>query len=194
MPYFEASAPQSPPVSPCAVQTLSSSVPAPPDIGISVPPTVANIVQENIVSAPPTYEADIIQENDPRHLNSIYIFLTPSFAPDADVQYVEVYEDEQLYVKVADEMVDECMVHYHCGMLYNVPAKSVKGGVHPPFFSVTCGHYIGVFSGRDNIELMVDGICHAVYAEVESLEDGERAVRMAIERGEIVRFPAPLEL
>ncbi|KAG2336587.1 hypothetical protein BDR05DRAFT_1005720 [Suillus weaverae] len=159
VPCFEAPAPQSTPVSLCVVQTLSSVVPAPPDIGLSVPPAVTNIVQ---------------LENDPRDLNSIYIFLTPSFAPDADVQYVEVYEDEQLYAKVADEMADECMVHYHCGTLYNVPAKSVKGGVHPPFFFVTCGRYIGVFSGWDNVEPIVDGIRYAVYAEVESLEDGER--------------------
>jgi len=36
------------------------------------------------------------------------------------------------------------------------------------------------------MEPMVDGICDAVYAEVETLEDGERAVRMAIEKGETV--------
>ncbi|KAG2737932.1 hypothetical protein P692DRAFT_20760348 [Suillus brevipes Sb2] len=91
-------------------------------------------------------------------------------------------------------MADECMVHYHCGTFYNVPAKSLKGGVHPPFFFVTCGRYIGVFSGWDNVEPMVVGIRYAVYAEVESLEDGERAVRMAIEKGEIVRFPVPFVL
>jgi hypothetical protein len=41
---------------------------------------------------------------------------------------------------------------------------------------------------------MIDGIRYAVYAEVKSLEDGERAVRKAIERGQIIRFPLPLEL
>lgn len=41
---------------------------------------------------------------------------------------------------------------------------------------------------------MVDGIRDAVYAEVETLEDGERAVRMAIEKGETVRFPVPFVL
>jgi hypothetical protein len=50
------------------------------------------------------------------------------------------------------------------------------------------------FFSRDNVEPMVVGIRYAVYAEVESLEDGERAVRMAIEKGEIVRFPVPFVL
>jgi hypothetical protein len=71
----------------------------------------------------------------------------PVFAPDVDVQYVEVYEDEQLYAKVADAMADKCMVHYHCGTFYNVTAKSIKGGVHPLLFFVIYGRYIGVFSG-----------------------------------------------
>jgi hypothetical protein len=100
-----------------------------------------------LVCAPTAYEPDIVQENDPIHLNTICIFLTPSFAPYADTEYVDVYEGEQLYAKAAYAMADECMLYHHHGMLYNVPAKSVKGGVQPPFFTVTCGRYIGVFSG-----------------------------------------------
>jgi hypothetical protein len=40
---------------------------------------------------------------------------------------------------------------------------------------------------------MVEGIENAVYVEVDSIEDGERAVRRAIERGEIVKYPRLLE-
>jgi hypothetical protein len=53
-------------------------------------------------------------------------------------------------------------------------------------------NYLSLF--RSNVEPMVTGIRHAVYAEVGSLEDGERVVREAIERGQIIRFPLPLEL
>lgn len=97
---------------------------------------------------PPAYEADIVQGTDSSTLNSIYIFLMPSFTPLLDMEYVEVYEDERLYVIATDQMVDECMVYCHCNLLYNVPASSAKDGVHPPFFIVTRGHYIGVFCGQ----------------------------------------------
>lgn len=97
-------------------------------LGVSAPPTIAD-VHDNV-------------------LNSICIFLTPSFTSQADVEYIEVYEDEQLYAKVADAMADECMLYYHRGTLYNVPAQGARLGVNPPFFYVTCGRYIGVFSGR----------------------------------------------
>lgn len=46
---------------------------------------------------------------------------------------------------------------------------------------------------RHVVESMVEGIQYAVYVPVNSLEDGERAVRRAIERGEIVKLPMPLE-
>lgn len=100
-----------------------------------------------LVCAPTAYEADFVQEDDPVHLNSICIYLTPAFAPYADAQYVDVYEDEPLYPKLAYTMADECLLYHHRGMLYNVPCNSIKGGVQPPFFTVTCGRYIGVFSG-----------------------------------------------
>ncbi|KAG1876721.1 hypothetical protein DFJ58DRAFT_721185 [Suillus subalutaceus] len=161
------------------------------DLGISVPSAITNIISSYHflgVSVSPPYKGDIVQETDSKTLNSIYIFLTPSFTPHSDVQYVEVYEDERLYATVADEMVDECMVYYHCGVLYNVPARSAKDGVHPPFFIVTCGRHIGVFCGWQSLAPMIEGIRHAVYAEADSIEEGERAVRSAIERGDIVRF------
>ncbi|KAG1793208.1 uncharacterized protein HD556DRAFT_1443956 [Suillus plorans] len=165
------------------------------DFGVSAPSALANIIVENdfCPPAPPAYEADIVQGTDSSTLNSIYIFLTPSFTPLSDMEYVEVYEDERLYVIAADQMVDECMVYCHCGVLYNVPASSAKDGVHPPFFIVTRGRYIGVFCGRHNLAPMVEGLCHAVHAEVDSLEEGERAVRNAIARGETVLFPIPLK-
>lgn len=97
-------------------------------LGVPAPPTIVD-VQDNV-------------------LNSIYIFLTPSSTSHADVEFVEVYEGERLYALVADEMVDECMIYYYHGTLYNVPAKSARLGVNPPFFIVTRGHHIGVFSGR----------------------------------------------
>lgn len=40
---------------------------------------------------------------------------------------------------------------------------------------------------------MVEGITNAVYFKVDSLEVGERALRRAIERSDIVRFPTPLQ-
>ncbi|KAG1884149.1 hypothetical protein F4604DRAFT_1677285 [Suillus subluteus] len=140
---------------PCIVTNVHQKI----DIGISAPPTIAD-VQDNV-------------------LNSIYVFLTPSFTSHADVEYVEIYENEQLYAKVANAMADQ--------------SKSALLGVNPPFFYVTCGHYIGVFSGRHFVETMVEDIEHALYTQVNSLEDGERAVRRAIEIGEIVKFLMSLE-
>ncbi|KAG1817162.1 uncharacterized protein BJ212DRAFT_1299326 [Suillus subaureus] len=118
MPCFVAPAPQSPPVSLCMVQTLSESslVPAPPAMGVFAPPAVT---QENLVCAPTAYKADFIQEDDLGHLNLISIYLMPIFAPYADVQYVDVYEDEPLYPKLAYTMADECLLYHHRGVMYN---------------------------------------------------------------------------
>ena len=68
-----------------------------------------------LVCVPTAYEADFIQEDDPVHLNSICIYLTPAFAPYADAQYVDVYEDEPLYPKLAYTMADECLLYHHRG-------------------------------------------------------------------------------
>ncbi|KAG2107221.1 uncharacterized protein F5147DRAFT_653446 [Suillus discolor] len=60
----------------------------------------------------------------------------------------------------------------------------------PPFTCITSGCYIGVFTGETYMP-MVKGITNTVYFGVESLEVGEKALRNAIERLDIVRFPMP---
>jgi hypothetical protein len=40
-----------------------------------------------------------------------------------------------------------------------------------------------IFSFRDNVKPIVNGVRNALYSEVNSLEDGERRVRRAIEMG-----------
>ncbi|KAG1790765.1 uncharacterized protein HD556DRAFT_1310314 [Suillus plorans] len=101
------------------------------------------------------------------------ILLALSFAFDLDVQYIEVYKNEQLFAKVTDAIVDECMLYYHY-------VKSAWLGHHPLFFYVTCEHYIGVFSREHDIKPMVQEIHHAIYAEVKSLKDREKAVRSSV--------------
>ncbi|KAG1839752.1 hypothetical protein DFJ58DRAFT_845606 [Suillus subalutaceus] len=124
---------------------------------------------------------------DRRH-QWMYVSLVPSYAPAEDCDDIVFYEDERGYAKVANTIADDCHIYFYCGTLYNIPADA---NAPPPFTCVTSGHYIGVFSAEDYVP-MVKGITDAVFFKVESLEVGERALRKAIERSDIVRFLTPL--
>ncbi|KAJ8588424.1 hypothetical protein M405DRAFT_842533, partial [Rhizopogon salebrosus TDB-379] len=114
---------------------------------------------------------------------SLSVILTPSYAPKSDFQEIIYYEDEDEFAKVANEMNDECDIYYFCGVLYNMPSCSKRPKPAAPFICVSRGRYIGVFSGWDNVKPIVNGVRNALYSEVNSLEDGERRVRRAIEMG-----------
>lgn len=55
-------------------------------------------------------------------------------------------QDSADFAAAANAMADECYLHQYLGVYYNIPASSKRPTEGPPFFCVTRGHFIGVFS------------------------------------------------
>ncbi|KIK33265.1 hypothetical protein CY34DRAFT_55060, partial [Suillus luteus UH-Slu-Lm8-n1] len=53
-----------------------------------------------------------------------------------------------------------------------------------PFYYVTRGRYIGIFSGWDATGPKVLGVSRAIYHRVDSIEQGINIVKGAIDRGD----------
>ncbi|EDQ99033.1 uncharacterized protein LACBIDRAFT_317738 [Laccaria bicolor S238N-H82] len=58
---------------------------------------------------------------------------------------------------------------------YHVPGPND----YPPFYVVTRGRNIGVFSGWENVSPLVTGVSHAVYSRVSSIAEGHARMAMA---------------
>ncbi|KAG1738072.1 uncharacterized protein EDB91DRAFT_1249369 [Suillus paluster] len=106
----------------------------------------------------------------------------PSTAAQSDVSVI--YEGGPGFQAAANAMADECFLHQYLGVYYNIPAPGKRPAEGPPFFYVTCGHFIGVFSSWETTLNAVLGVNGALCQEVDSVALGKEKVRKAIEQGE----------
>ncbi|EDR07207.1 uncharacterized protein LACBIDRAFT_299143 [Laccaria bicolor S238N-H82] len=60
-----------------------------------------------------------------------------------------------------------------CG--YHIPAANADG----PFYVVTCGRNLGIFSGWETVSPLVTGVSHAVYSRVSSVAEGHARINAA---------------
>ncbi|KAJ8596344.1 hypothetical protein M405DRAFT_837252 [Rhizopogon salebrosus TDB-379] len=98
-----------------------------------------------------------------------------------------MHEGTDGFEEAVRAMADECDLYLYKGVLYNMPAKVDSP---PPYYYVSRGRYIGVFVSCvwKDIESDVLGSPNAIYFCVDSLEVGEKKVRLAIEQGEAVNL------
>ncbi|KAG2048026.1 hypothetical protein BDR06DRAFT_1013354 [Suillus hirtellus] len=96
-------------------------------------------------------------------------------------EFVTVHKGSIEFEEAANAMADECFLYSYRGIFYNMPAQC---GLEPPFYCVTQGRYIGVFSSHIwdimKIELQTPGNRVAMYFTVWSLVLGEQKVHCAI--------------
>lgn len=133
------------------------------------------------------------------HAIWLSITMTPYMAE--PVESVTVYEGSIEFEEAVNAMADECLLYSYQGVFYNMPAQCE---LTPPFYCVTRGRYIGVFSSciwwvfvlsskhlwhlitycRNAVktELQVPGNHIANYVTVRSLVVGEQKVLRAIRR------------
>lgn len=133
------------------------------------------------------------------------IDITPYFS--GRHQVLMMHEGTDGFEEAVRAMADECNLHLYRGILYNMPYKI---DFPPPYYYVLQGYYIGVFTSyiwcvywccwgaaylllsisvtRKDIESDVLGSPNAIYFCVDSLEVGEKKVRLAIEQGEAVNL------
>ncbi|KIK34200.1 hypothetical protein CY34DRAFT_98431, partial [Suillus luteus UH-Slu-Lm8-n1] len=66
---------------------------------------------------------------------------------------------------------------------FNLPATNAEG----PFYCITRGRYIGVFSGWDATGPKVLGVSRGIFHKVDSIEKGMSIMRSAIDRGDAIQ-------
>ncbi|KAG2063138.1 hypothetical protein BDR04DRAFT_1123472, partial [Suillus decipiens] len=111
----------------------------------------------------------------------ILINNVPSTAAQPDIY--EMCQDNPGFQAAADAMADECFLHQYLGMYYNMSVQSKRPVEGPPFFCITRGHFIGVFSSWETALNAVLGVNGALCQEVDSITLGKEQVREAIEQG-----------
>ncbi|KAG1855837.1 hypothetical protein C8R48DRAFT_776206 [Suillus tomentosus] len=101
----------------------------------------------------------------------------PATAHAAYVDYEEndSSDDEDAAAALA---TDSTLIHYR-DTYFNVPVDAT-----PPFYYVTQGHYISIFSGWDATGPKVLSVSRAIYHKVDSIEQGINIVKGAIDRGD----------
>lgn len=105
--------------------------------------------------------------------------------------------DDEDAAAAATALVNDSMLIHYRDTYFNVPVEAT-----PPFYYVTRGRYIGIFSGwwagfseflmssssflpcRDATGPKVLGVSRAIYHRVDSIEQGINIVKGAIDRGD----------
>ncbi|KAG2338698.1 hypothetical protein BDR05DRAFT_1004015 [Suillus weaverae] len=92
------------------------------------------------------------------------------------------YDDED-DEDVAAALADDSLLHFYSGTYFNVPAADAE----PPFYCISRGRYIGVFSGWDATGPKVLGVSRGIFHKVDSIEKGMSIMRSAIDRGDAMQ-------
>ncbi|OAX32914.1 hypothetical protein K503DRAFT_804816 [Rhizopogon vinicolor AM-OR11-026] len=90
-------------------------------------------------------------------------------------------DDEDAANAVSALAADSNLKFYH-GKYFNVPIVEKA-----PFYYITRGHYISVFSGWDATGPKILGVSHAIFHKVDTVDIGVGIVRGAIDRGEAMQ-------
>ncbi|KAG2133685.1 uncharacterized protein EDB93DRAFT_1107519 [Suillus bovinus] len=93
---------------------------------------------------------------------------------------VTVMDKDVDLAEVKDVMAEGCILHTYRHVCFNI---LVASDAAPPFYYVTRGRKIGVFSGWGNVSPKVLGVSHAIFAKVETIDQGIEALMAAIDAG-----------
>ncbi|KAG1796739.1 uncharacterized protein HD556DRAFT_1441438 [Suillus plorans] len=91
--------------------------------------------------------------------------------------------DDEDVAAAAAALADDSLLHFYCGTYFNVPAADAE----PPFYCISRGRHIGVFSGWDATGPKVLGVSHGIFHKVDSIEKGMSIMRSAIDRGDAMQ-------
>ncbi|KAG2069944.1 hypothetical protein BDR04DRAFT_1118757 [Suillus decipiens] len=134
-------------------------------------------------------------DKEPTHIESTTRAVVDS---KPTVTFVVTIMDKDVdLAEVKDAMAEGCILHTYRHVCFNIPVASDAA---PPFYYVTSGHKIGVFSGwylffvlvmtlaylvsgRGNVGPKVLGVSHAIFAKVETIDQGIEALMAAINAG-----------
>ncbi|KAG1745509.1 uncharacterized protein EDB91DRAFT_1246382 [Suillus paluster] len=91
--------------------------------------------------------------------------------------------DDEDSAMAAAALADNSILHFYHGTYFNVPAAKAQA----PFYCITRGRYIGVFSGWDATGSKVLGISRGIFHKVDSIEKGMNIMKAAIERRDAIQ-------
>ncbi|KAG1726127.1 hypothetical protein EDD22DRAFT_850524 [Suillus occidentalis] len=102
----------------------------------------------------------------------------------ASASVVTVVDEGDDYTEVQDAIAEGCVLNIYKGVYFNIPASSDAA---PPLYYITRGRKIGVFSGWGNVGPKVLGVSRAIFAKVETIDQGMDALMAAIDAGTAAR-------